>query len=255
MKTALCIGINDYPGTSMDLAGCVNDANDWSKLLASQGFANTVLLDRQATGDGIRDAIHKHIAAAIRGDTVVIQYYGHGTWVEDVHGDELDHRDEAICPWDIMSKGPLLDDELAELVGEREAGIRVILILDSCFSGTASRMAPPNPGGRLVRYMPPAVYRTDLKSQPDRLVSAPVKAIRYASLLVAGCQEFEYSYDAWFGGRANGAFTRVAIDKFVAGQTYKQWILGIRTRLPSYDYPQRPRLYGTVRRKHWLALV
>ena len=26
---ALCVGINNYPGTNMDLAGCVNDANDW----------------------------------------------------------------------------------------------------------------------------------------------------------------------------------------------------------------------------------
>jgi hypothetical protein len=27
-KHALCIGINDYPGTKMDLDGCVNDAKD-----------------------------------------------------------------------------------------------------------------------------------------------------------------------------------------------------------------------------------
>ena len=25
-KRALCIGINDYPGTGSDLTGCVNDA-------------------------------------------------------------------------------------------------------------------------------------------------------------------------------------------------------------------------------------
>jgi len=29
-KLALCIGINDYPGTVNDLSGCVNDAQDWS---------------------------------------------------------------------------------------------------------------------------------------------------------------------------------------------------------------------------------
>ena len=29
-KKALCIGINDYPGTGMDLRGCVNDADDWA---------------------------------------------------------------------------------------------------------------------------------------------------------------------------------------------------------------------------------
>ena len=30
---ALCVGINDYPGSNMDLAGCVNDAKDWQALL------------------------------------------------------------------------------------------------------------------------------------------------------------------------------------------------------------------------------
>jgi hypothetical protein len=33
-KRALCIGINNYPGTHMDLNGCVNDANDWAAELA-----------------------------------------------------------------------------------------------------------------------------------------------------------------------------------------------------------------------------
>ncbi len=35
-KNALCIGINDYPGTGSDLAGCVNDANDWAAALAAK---------------------------------------------------------------------------------------------------------------------------------------------------------------------------------------------------------------------------
>jgi len=32
-KRALCIGINDYPGTDFDLSGCVNDAHDWAQAL------------------------------------------------------------------------------------------------------------------------------------------------------------------------------------------------------------------------------
>ncbi len=30
-KRALCVGINDYPGTNSDLSGCVNDAEDWAQ--------------------------------------------------------------------------------------------------------------------------------------------------------------------------------------------------------------------------------
>ena len=40
-KRALCIGINDYPGTGSDLAGCVNDANDWGDALQGRGFEVT----------------------------------------------------------------------------------------------------------------------------------------------------------------------------------------------------------------------
>ena len=38
MKKAICIGINNYPGISNDLNGCVNDAKDWSALLQGMGF-------------------------------------------------------------------------------------------------------------------------------------------------------------------------------------------------------------------------
>jgi len=37
-KHALTVGINDYPGSDMDLAGCVNDAKDWRALLESRGY-------------------------------------------------------------------------------------------------------------------------------------------------------------------------------------------------------------------------
>lgn len=30
---ALCVGINDYPGSGNDLKGCVNDAKAWAELL------------------------------------------------------------------------------------------------------------------------------------------------------------------------------------------------------------------------------
>ena len=43
-KKALCIGINDYPGTQSDLSGCVNDAHDWENVLDARGFSVTMLL-------------------------------------------------------------------------------------------------------------------------------------------------------------------------------------------------------------------
>ena len=51
-KRAVCIGINDYPGTYNDLSGCVNDANDWADLLRGDfGFGDNIQLitDTDAT--------------------------------------------------------------------------------------------------------------------------------------------------------------------------------------------------------------
>ena len=79
-KKALCIGINDYPGTQNDLSGCVNDANDWAAALAARGFAVTKLIDAQATKAAMVAAMSGLISGATKGDTVIITYSGHGTW-------------------------------------------------------------------------------------------------------------------------------------------------------------------------------
>ena len=66
-KKALCIGINDYPGTQNDLSGCVNDANDWAAALAARGFAVTKLLDAQATKAAMVSAISGLVGGAAAG--------------------------------------------------------------------------------------------------------------------------------------------------------------------------------------------
>ena len=71
-KKALCIGINDYPGTQNDLSGCVNDANDWAATLAARGFTVTKLLDAQATKAAMVAAMSGLISGAAKGDTVII---------------------------------------------------------------------------------------------------------------------------------------------------------------------------------------
>ena len=118
-RRALCIGINDYPGTGSDLSGCVNDARDWASELYTRGFEVESLTDAQATRAAMTSAILTLISNAQRGDTVVFTYSGHGTWVVDQDGDEVDGRDEALCPHDISTRGALLDDEIRQLFDRR----------------------------------------------------------------------------------------------------------------------------------------
>ena len=258
-KRALCIGINDYPGTGSDLAGCVNDANDWAEALTDRFFETDVLLDAQATGDAIRDGIRRTVGAAQAGDVVVITYSGHGTWVPDEDGDEPDHRDEALCPYDIATGGPLLDDELYDLFCERERGVRAVLISDSCHSGTVSRFAPSlRPDAGTVRFLPPSAFLTPEQARrAARVPRVTAGRPRYANLLLSGCQDFEYSYDAHFGDRPNGAFTHVALStlrELKDDATYAGWMARIARQLPSRDYPQTPGLNGSGTQRRWTVL-
>jgi metacaspase-1 len=75
-KKALCIGINDYPGTESDLSGCLNDAHDWAGILEARQFEVRKLLDAQATKAAMKRAIGDLIAGAAPDDTLVITYSG-----------------------------------------------------------------------------------------------------------------------------------------------------------------------------------
>jgi hypothetical protein len=269
-KYALCIGINDYPGTGSDLSGCVNDANDWTAVLQARAFVTSKMLDRQASGNNIRAAIASTIAKAKSGDLVVIQYSGHGSYVPDEDGDEPDGTDECICPYDINSKGPITDDDLFDLYSTKKQGVKLVVISDSCHSGTVARFAPittpptvkgRNAPQRKVRFLPPATFLSSRKVAKlgiRRAIRASNPPGRYAALLMAGCQDTEYSYDAYFQGRPNGAFSFVAIRELArlpATATYKTWFEAIRRRLPSQQYPQSPNLFGSKTMKTWKVFL
>ena len=259
MKRSLHIGINDYPGTQNDLSGCVNDANDWEKTLSDRGFQTITLLDAQAKKSNMVEAISNIVSKTGKDDIAVITYSGHGTWVADEDGDESDGRDEALCPHDIMEGEILTDDELYEIFTQRSWGARIIFISDSCHSGSVSRVSHFMPGIEndvwkfpKIRYLPPEVY---LKNHPALLQRARSVEhtegrwnIRAAAVLLAGCKDTEYSYDAWFNEKANGAFTYSAIqalNKLDPDATYQDWYREIRKLLPHVQYPQTPQILAS----------
>lgn len=260
MKHALCVGINKY-GSGSDLAGCVNDSNDWGKEFESRDCESPmILLDRDVTGNNYREAIKELISKGKEGDLLISQYSGHGSYVPDDNGDEPDGQDECLCPVDIFTKGPITDDELFEIYAKRKPGVRLVIISDSCHSGTVSRFNPSlvKQHAAKARFLPPSTFLS--KKQASKLSrgfrwSVPVG--RHAGLLLSGCADPEYSYDAWFNGRPNGAFTRVAIDalkKLPAISSYQRWHTAIRKILPSQDYPQTPALYGSSTQRRWHVL-
>ena len=268
-KTALCIGINNYPGTDMDLQGCVNDANDWADELARRGFQAQRLLDGQATLAAMTEAFGRTIGGAAPGDVVVITFSGHGTYVPDRNGDEIDGLDEALCPHDIRTSGALIDDDIHDIFAARKAGVRLVLIADSCHSGTVTRAAAPDPDASsaprprfmpMGNWLPEAQLPRNAGGRPAATVTvtsgrSPLTAAlarRSDDLLLSGCREGpnNFSYDAAIKGRPNGAFTYYALKALAQlkpGARYDDWHAAINPGLlPSASYPQSPQIVGTA---------
>ena len=270
-KRALCIGINDYPGTHLDLAGCVSDANAWEAELNGRGFAVTKLLNAQATKAAMVAAFKALIGGAAAGDVTVITYSGHGTYVPDNNGDEDDGLDEALCPYDIQTGGgALIDDEIHALFKARKAGVRIVLISDSCHSGTVTRaagrdpdeaslpmprfmpMANWMPADALARAVAPKPGAKPIKPGPGSGGSPLGKVLSdgLGDLLLSGCKEGpnNFSWDAKIAGKPTGAFTYYALKTLKAlpaDATYAQWYAAITPAcLPTPSFAQEPQMVG-----------
>lgn len=281
MKLALCVGINEYADLPESaLSGCVPDCRNWSEALFSRSFQVTILTDQNALRKEILDNCRERTAELKRDDIFLFTNSSHGTWTVDRDGDEADRRDEAICPHDVAENGPISDDELFEIFSTKAPGSRIVLISDSCHSGTMARRAPSlsPPGARVskIRYMPPSVWLKpqDARAMASRSIAAPSRGKALAgalagALVMAGCMDDEYSYDAWINDKPCGAYTYVALKALKeltarpgtssssssAGPiTYSDWHRAIRKMLPSMDYPQTPMLTGTKAQKRWKLL-
>lgn len=250
-KKALCVAINDYPRPGNDLSGCVNDCNDWAAFLSAKGFAVNKLIDKQATQEGILEALSSMLASCVTGDVAVFTYSGHGSSVVDVDGDEPDGKDETLYTYD----GHLTDDALRAVIDRMTNGVRLTVILDSCHSGTATRVLRPD--APKARYMPPTDPRVRELCETLPSTKSMLSEAEMVEVLFAGCKSSEYSYDAIFGGRPNGAFTRVALDVLNKNSdlTYAQLYEAIKKRLPSDEYPQTPQFEGSEDSKNRKAFA
>jgi len=247
MKKAICVGINNYPGTVNDLNGCVNDANDWTKLLTSFGFQIAKILNEQATKNNILTVFENLVNEAALGDVVVFTYSGHGTQVLDTSGDEQDGYDEALYVYD----DSLLDDEFRAILEKANKDAEIIVILDSCFSGTMTKaMVEESTRPRFVKtdHIPPS---TVLK-KPFLAKATDENMIE---ILISGCSDTEYSYDAFINGKWNGAMTSYATSIIKPEQTYNEFYSQLREKLPSTEYPQTPQLEGSEANKAKLVFT
>ena len=145
-----------YEGWSGELNACEADANDMAAIAKGAGMKSTVLLTKKATRNNALAAVRSAAKSLKSGDLLFLTYSGHGGQIQDVTGEEADKLDETWCLYD----GELIDDEVYLELSRFAKGVRVLVLSDSCHSGTVTRAMPPRgadaPAGR-SKMMPPAV--------------------------------------------------------------------------------------------------
>jgi hypothetical protein len=238
---ALLVGIDRYLGGVTSLRGCRNDVQRAREVLNRRALAEgmsptlTVLLDEQATRDGLIRAFRATFADAGPGDTAVFYYSGHGSQQEappEHRVFEPDGLDETLVLHDSRADhgDDLADVELGELVREVTArGAHMFVVLDCCHSGsglreadsavTAIRRAPTARNGRSAGSYLRAVANA-LLPEPGGRFSAQ------GYVLLAACRSDQTakeirSEDGLFRGALSVAF-ETAMVASTGQMTYRQ---------------------------------
>ncbi len=270
---SLHLGLNSvdpkqYAGWSGDLGGCEFDANDMQAIAASQGMASTLLLTQRATRKSVLAALRKSAKQLKAGDLFFLTYSGHGGQIPDVTGEEEDKKDETWCLYD----GQLIDDELYLELGSFARGVRVLVLSDSCHSGTVTRapiaeVTTKTGGGQRPKWMPSSVgqktyaahkafydrlQREAAKQAGEKKEIDPDTALAHLSvsprldaiasdfgpsvILISGCQDNQTSMD----GDRNGAFTERLLKVWKDGAfvgDYSRFYAMIKSGMPPSQTP------------------
>ena len=258
-----------YEGWSGELNACEFDAKDMTSLARASGMTPTTLLTKAATRQKVLSAMRSAARQLKAGDFFFLTYSGHGGQVPDVSGEEKDKLDETWCLFD----GQLIDDELYLELTRFAEGVRILVLSDSCHSGTVTRAqpVPPPPGSGKSKMMPPAVamrtydkhkkFYDDLQKgvqreskavgrvDPDAMLAHVTvsnrltdiaAASKAAVLLISGCQDNQTSMD----GDHNGAFTEALLKVWNLGKfkgNYTQFHATIKASMP---HTQSPNLFA-----------
>ena len=252
---SLHIGINEvdpnhYAGWSGKLVACEYDAIDMKSIAANSGYQTTMLHTEDATREKVIANIRAAATAMTAKDIFFLSFSGHGGQITDVNNDEVDRIDETWCLFD----GQLIDDELFRLYASFPTGSRILVLSDSCHSGTVVRAfnnvrtlnalqrgvvtkRASNP--KRLRFMPREmsvdVYRKN-KAAYDRLQKKRRPKLKATVQLISGCQDNQYSED----GDYNGVFTAALLDVWSSGSfdgDYMNFHRKIAQKMPVHQSP------------------
>ncbi len=211
-----------YYGNDGKLAGCINDLKAMKKIAEKYAYDEIfTFINEEGTHENMVATL-KYAAKKLKAnDTLFITFSGHGGSVNDNNKDESDGLDETWCLYDRM----ILDDELGFLWSKFKKGVRIIMISDSCHSGSVSRgiltlngtikISEPVGRNRLFKDANKVYLKNkkmyDSEGEKNIIKGSGIKA---TVLLFSGCQDSQLSSD----GDKNGLFTENLLKAWRGGR-------------------------------------
>lgn len=229
---SLHIGLNQVDETHYSkipqLKAAVNDALFWEQYAVSLGYNARKFHDAAATVHAIKSTLAEYAQVMTSGDILLLTYAGHGGQIANDKPSASDNEDydQTWCLYDRQ----MLDDEIYECFQAFAEGTRILVVSDSCHSGTITKVAELNLSnvladgmsqvassrGMVSRQLPKATERNLLFRFGAALYKPLLeqyknmrrgKGVKAAVKLLAACQDNQQTLD----GRNNGIFTEAFI--------------------------------------------
>jgi metacaspase-1 len=224
---SLHLGLNSYDPDHYSgyppLLGAERDAKAMAQIAERTGFTPALLLAGDATFDTVRARIADAAAKLRAGDIFLFTFAGHGSTVPDQNGDEPTGCDQTICLYDQQ----IVDDLLYSDFSAFAKGVRILMVSDSCHSGTVARdlfyaALRAAPGiDRLIergaaRALPPALassvylaHQAQYDAQQTPATAEAAENVAASILLLAACQDLQEARDGAFHGKFTSALLTV----------------------------------------------
>jgi hypothetical protein len=268
-KKALLVGINNY-AYFKPLKGCHNDVRRMFAMLTDLFHFDQInrLMEQDVRRSELLWRMNWLIDGAQPGDRLLFHFSGHGAQTVDQNGDEGDRKDELICLYDMQwsdRNSYLLDDELWHWAQRCPPGVRLIVSLDTCNSGTGTRfsnMDPddgsvvlpedsllPDPRLRPVesRYLEPPANLAGSTNYPAGSLNPLRAGGEMNHVLLSAAEDWQIAGDAVIAGAWHGVFTyylTAVAQHFQGNLTYERLVEVVRHTLRAKGYAQVPQLEG-----------
>ena len=257
---ALLVGINSYLNDSIrNLRGCKNDVALMQQVLQERFDIDDsrikTLTNRKATKANIVDGFQQHLQQAGAGDTALFYFSGHGSqepaspefWTIDP-----DRQLETLVCHDSRAGKvtDLANKELRYLISQlSDRGAEVVVIIDSCHSGHASRSiendgsASRQTSGQIEpRALDDFIFTADGISD---LANIP----QGQHILLSACRDIELSKEKRIGDTLHGVFTYSLcslLNRLPSSLSYHNLLVRARAATHKYNAQQTPQIEAVL---------